>query len=78
MTKRLSIQRLYLARDRESVPQHLPGDQCECADCRGRLKVYSTHLRVIDGEEWRVRYLHCNACHHRPEGNKNLIPAEFQ
>ena len=77
MTRRLSIQRLYLARGRDSVPQHLPGDQCECAECSGTLKVYATRLQVIEGESWRVRYLECNACHRKPEGNKNLIPPEF-
>lgn len=73
--KRLSLQRLFF--DRNRIPDHLPGDECQCDGCTGRLKVYATKYRNIDGERWRVRYLHCNACHHRPEENKNLIPPQF-
>jgi len=74
-SRRLSLQRLFF--HREHIPAHLPGDSCDCADCRGRLKVYATKYREINGASWMIRYLHCNTCGNRPEDNKNLIPPEF-
>ena len=53
---------------------HRPGDACECAACRGRLRVYTT--RIVS-ETQRVQYLECNLCAWKPDDNKRIVPLEF-
>lgn len=45
---------------------------CPVDGCHGRLTVYSTHIR----EDVRVRYLHCEICHHKPTNNKVIVPLD--
>jgi hypothetical protein len=51
------------------------GDRCECAQCQGKLSVYSTHVKPDAGV--RVRYLSCDICHWRPVENKVIVPLAY-
>lgn len=55
--------------------RHRSGDACECDQCRGRLKVVNTEVRL--DLDVRIRYLACNDCGWRPEDNKQIVPLEF-
>lgn len=46
------------------------GDPCGCDNCRGRLKVYSTHIHKAEGI--RVQYLECNRCQWKPDNTQQV------
>lgn len=60
---------------RESSEPCSPGDACDCAKCRGRLKVVNTE--PIPSAGVRIWYLACNLCGGRPENNKLVVPLKF-
>lgn len=55
--------------------QSRPGDKCQQENCEGRLCVYTT--RINFALKHRVRYLHCQVCGHKPDGNKWIVPLEY-
>lgn len=46
----------------------LPGDNCPCKSCNGRIVVYSISHRG----GFAIRYLCCNTCRRKPKNNKMI------
>lgn len=70
---RMAMPRNNYSETQSRVLRSLPGDVCELAvdnGCDGKLFVYSSHN--VDG--WRVRYLECSACGHKPDDSKWAVP----
>lgn len=67
--RRLSLTRMG-QREPEKVMRSLPGDRCAVGDCRGVLTVYTTLVK--DG--FRIRYLECSNCGHKPDDSKWVTP----
>lgn len=51
------------------------GDPCPRANCPGRLVAYCS--RPIESAGVRIKFLHCNTCHGRPERNQQVVPLKF-
>ncbi len=66
--------RLSMERLQQSRRPARSGDKCQCDQCTGRLKVYST--RIIQSQDIRVQYLECRMCGWKPD-NTVRIPLEF-
>lgn len=62
----MELRRLNLKR------KHQPGDACECAECKGRLWVYTTRPKPAEGV--RVQYMACFLCKWKPEDSKRVVP----
>lgn len=51
------------------------GNQCPVRGCEGHIHVYHTHIEQT--ETYRIRYLRCDKCGHKPEGNKVIVPLRY-
>lgn len=60
---------------RLNLTRHQPGDACECANCKGKLRVQTTRINRSEGV--RVRYLSCSFCEWKPADYKLVVPLEF-
>lgn len=49
-----------------------PGQPCPTPACDGHLRIYSGR----DLKAFRIQFLHCPQCGHRPANNKLLTPIE--
>lgn len=70
--RRLSLTRMG-QRTGDNVDRSLPGDRChlsESTECPGILTVYTSR---VEGE-FRVRFLECNVCGHKPADSKWVTP----
>lgn len=68
---------MRMVMERLNIERRKPrsGDRCQCAKCRGHIKVVNTEAKEDLG--YRVQYLGCDTCHMRPDDNKVIVPLEF-
>jgi hypothetical protein len=66
----MAMERLNISRRKSRS-----GDACQCAKCRGHLKVKTTIVKEDEGV--RVQYLACTLCNFKPDDNKIIVPLDF-